>query len=172
MSIKVTEILYNAVLASGKAKQIATTLSLNYATFMREINIYDMQAKLSLKTFIYVTQVLQEPAPFYAIAKMFNLDIVEYKRKGYSKQHINQAIEVLLQSLFMKIKDHPNKEIFTKKLRKSYVRLLKEVNVYDPSAKLGVETFISIAELLNDIDAIMSLLMMAGFTVVQKASVY
>ena len=75
MSQKVTEILYNIVLSSGKAKEIASTLSLNYATFMREINIYDPQAKLSLKTFVHVVEFLQEPALIYAIADMFELDI-------------------------------------------------------------------------------------------------
>lgn len=171
MSQKITEILYNVVLSSGKAKEIASTLSLNYATFMREINIYDTQAKLSLKTFVHVVELLQEPALIYAIADMFDLDIVVLNQRVYSTQDVNSAIESLLQSLFIKIKEFPHKELFTKRLRKSYVRLLKEVNIYDPSAKLGIETFIAIADILNDVDSIIELLNITGFSVKEKTSV-
>ena len=170
MSQKVTEILYNIVLSSGKAKEIASTLSLNYATFMREINIYDPQAKLSLKTFVHVVEFLQEPALIYAIADMFELDIAASQRV-YSEQDVNMAIEALLQSLFVKVKEFPHKDLFTKRLRKSYVRLLKEVNIYDPSAKLGIETFITIADILNDLDSIIQLLNITGFSVKEKNTV-
>lgn len=170
MSQKVTEILYNVVLSSGRAKEIASTLSLNYATFMREINIYDRQAKLSLKTFVHVVDLLQEPALIYAIADMFDLDVTVESEREYTEQDINTAIESLLQSLFVKVKEFPNKEVFTKRLRKSYVRLLKEVNIYDPSAKLGIETFIAIADILNDIDSIIKLLHITGFIAREKTA--
>lgn len=168
MSQKITELLYNVVLSSGKAKEIATTLELNYATFMREINIYDAQAKLSLKTFVHVVEILQEPELIYAIADMFDLHIIASTQRVYSKKIVDDEIELLLQSLFVKVKGFPYKEVFTKRLKKSYVRLLKEVNIYDPSAKLGIDTFITIAQILNDVESVIALLGITGFIAKEK----
>lgn len=51
---------------------------------------------------------------------------------------------------------------------KPYSTLLREVNPYDPGAKLGIETFVDILKITGDISPIQYIADQLGYTVVEK----
>ena len=159
-----TEHIYNLVLASGKAKEIAKQLSINYATFMREINIYDKQAKLGIQTFLRLLEIFNDFPTVLSIAQDFSLDIIT--PENHAIPHWTDAdIDALIHELSTKLKAVEDKAALVEYLNKSYVRLLKEVNIYDPSAKLGIDTFLTCCQFLGEAELVARLLSYAGYNV-------
>jgi len=80
MSGELSKIIHTVILESRiPAKVLAQKLGKPYSTLLREINPYDMGAKLGVETFMEILKLTGDTAPIEFMARELGLEVVERK---------------------------------------------------------------------------------------------
>ena len=80
MSGELSRLIHAAILESHiPAKVLAQKLGKPYSTLLREVNPYDMGAKLGVETFMEILKLTGETAPIEYMARELGLEVVERK---------------------------------------------------------------------------------------------
>ncbi|MGE4292498.1 MAG: phage regulatory CII family protein [Desulfovibrio sp.] len=73
----VTKVVQDTVLGGEmQAKEIAEHLGKPYSTLLRELNPFDMRAKLGVETLMEIMRVTKDPRPLAFIAKQLGYRLV------------------------------------------------------------------------------------------------
>ncbi|WP_022662755.1 phage regulatory CII family protein [Paucidesulfovibrio longus] len=73
----VTKVVQDTVLGGEmQAKEIAERLGKPYSTLLRELNPFDMRAKLGVETLMEIMRVTRDPRPLAFIAKQLGYRLV------------------------------------------------------------------------------------------------
>lgn len=73
----VTKVVQDTVLAGEmQAKEIAERLNKPYSTLLRELNPFDMRAKLGVETLMEVMRITRDPRPLAFMAKQLGYRLV------------------------------------------------------------------------------------------------
>ncbi|MDD4731990.1 MAG: amino acid-binding protein [Desulfovibrio sp.] len=73
----VTKVVQDAVLGGEmQAKDVAERLGKPYSTLLRELNPFDMRAKLGVETFMDILRVTRDPRPLAFMAKQMGYRLV------------------------------------------------------------------------------------------------
>ncbi|MGL4722561.1 MAG: hypothetical protein ACRCV3_04635 [Desulfovibrionaceae bacterium] len=171
MNNTVTQLLYNMILSRGNAKDVASKLSVNYATLMRELNIYDNNAKLGIERFLHIINILEDTAPLEYIVNLFGFKLVDRTEHA----DFNPADPLLINNLLIHIQNNiiskQEKEKLSAALQKPYTRIMKEVNIYDPNAKLGIETFLTILLFTKDLQTLFLFIEISGYSIISQKTI-